>query len=287
MDVETRMTTSSRNVFGASMTGTPVTTALVVINVLFFLLLTVTGGSQDSVNLYRWGAKYGPAIADVEWWRLIVPIFMHIGFFHLLTNSIGLLIFGSMVERLLGGRIYLSIYLVTGVLGNVASFAISPTLGAGASGAVFGVIGAFGVYLLLNRRVMGEVARQAMTSIAFIIVLNLVIGFATSGIDNAAHLGGLIAGMAMAYLVAPRQQMILTQEWPGISPVRLGVDLQRRPGYMLVLAILIATLVTVATTMVRSNDYQYSNDFERCGYYFADFTDPVGNFPFGCRALRG
>ncbi|MDA0677439.1 MAG: rhomboid family intramembrane serine protease, partial [Chloroflexi bacterium] len=210
-----------------------------------------------------------------------------IDFFHLLTNSLGLLIFGSMAERLLGGRIYLSIYLVTGVLGNVASFLFSPALGAGASGAVFGVIGAFGVYLLLNRRVMGEVARQAMTSIAFIIVLNLVIGFATSGIDDAAHLGGLIAGMAMAYLVAPRQRMVLTQEWPGISPVRLGVDLQRRPGYMLVLAISIATLITVATTMVRSSNYQYSNEFENCGYHFADFTDPVGIYPFGCRALRG
>jgi membrane associated rhomboid family serine protease len=281
------MTTSSRNVFGASLTGTPITTALVVVNVLFFLLLTVTGGPQDSVNLYRWGAKYGPAIADGEWWRLFLPIFMHIGFLHLFTNSIGLLIFGSMAERLLGGRIYLLIYLVTGVLGNVASFAISPALGAGASGAVFGVIGAFGLYLLLNRRVMGEVARQTMTSIAFIIVLNLVIGFATSGIDNAAHLGGLIAGMAMAYLVAPRQRMVFTQEWPGISPARLSVDVRRRPSYMLILAIGIAALVTVAVTTFQSNDYQHPNDFETCGYYFADFTHPVGTFPFFCRGLHG
>ena len=280
------MTTSSRNVFGASLTRKPVTTALVAVNVVVFLLLTVTGGSQDAVNLYRWGAKYGPAIADAEWWRLILPIFMHIGFFHLLTNTIGLLIFGSMAERLLGGRVYLSVYLVTGIMGNVASFAISPALGAGASGAVFGVIGAFGAYLVLNRRVMGEVARQAITSIAFIIVLNLVIGLATSGIDNAAHLGGLIAGMAMAYFVAPRQRMVLTQAFPGISPVRLGVDVRRRPGYMLVSAVIVAAIVAVTTVAVTSSDYPYQNDFERCGYHFADFGDPVGVYPFGCRSLR-
>ncbi len=286
MDAGTRMTTSSRNVFGASLTGAPVTTALVAINVLVFMLLTVTGGSDNAANLYRWGAKYGPAIADGEWWRLVLPIFMHIGFFHLLTNSIGLLIFGSMAEQLLGGRVYLSIYLVTGVLGNVASYVISPTLGAGASGAVFGVIGAFGVYLLLNRRVMGEVARQAITSISFIIVLNLVIGFATSGIDNAAHLGGIVAGMAMAYLVAPRQRFVLTPGGYGISPAQLGVHIQKRPGYMLVLAVVVAMVITVAATAIRSSDYPYPNDFESCGYHFADFSDPVGNFPFGCRSLR-
>ncbi len=272
---------------GGSLSGAPVTVALVAINVIVFLLLTATGGSEDSVNLYRWGAKYGPAIAEGEWWRLVLPIFMHIGFFHLLTNSIGLLIFGSMAERLLGSPAYLAIYLITGVLGNVASFIASPALGAGASGAVFGVIGAFGVYLLLNRQVMGEVARQALTSVAFIVVLNIVIGFVTAGIDNAAHVGGLFAGMAMSYLVSPRQRMTITQGWSEFSPPRMTVSVRPQSVTLLVLAIVAGLAITLIGTTVRAQDYPYADPYAACGIGFAEFSDPEGPLPFGCRAIIG
>lgn len=267
--------------FGGSLSGAPVTIALVAINVIVFLLLTVTGGSQDNVNLYRWGAKYGPALADGEWWRLVLPIFMHIGFFHLFTNSIGLLIFGSMAERLLGSPAYLAIYLVTGVLGNVASFIWSPALGAGASGAVFGVIGAFGVYLLLNRQVMGEVARQALASVAFIIALNIGIGFATAGIDNAAHVGGLLGGMFMAYLVSPRQRVTVTPGWSEFSPPRMGVSMKRQSGLLLGVAIAVGLAITLIGTVVRAQNYPYDDVFAICGVSFGDFSDPV-NPPLGC-----
>jgi rhomboid protease GluP len=259
--------------------------AIIAVNVLVFLMLTVTGGSEDNVNLYRWGAKYGPAIAGGEWWRLILPMFMHIGFFHLLTNSFGLLIFGSMAERLLGSPVYLSIYLVTGLLGNVASFVMGPTLGAGASGAVFGIIGAFGIYLLLNRKVMGEVARQALTSIAFIIAINLGIGFVSSGIDNAAHIGGLLGGMGMAYLVSPRSRMVITAGWGQLGPPRMGVAVTRQQYWLLGLAIATGVLIAVISTTIRSQDYPHNDDFVTCGYSFADFSDPEGRFPVGCRVF--
>lgn len=273
--------------FGASLSGAPVTIALVAVNVLVFLMLTATGGSEDNVNLYRWGAKYGPAIADGEWWRLILPMFMHIGFFHLLTNSIGLLIFGSMAERLLGSPAYLAIYLVTGILGNVASFIVSPALGAGASGAVFGVIGAFGVYLLLNRQVMGEVARQALTSVAFIIALNIGIGFVTAGIDNAAHVGGLLGGVAMAYLVSPRRRMVITPGWGELGPPRIGVQVRRQQASLLALAIAAGVAITVIGTTVKSQDYPDPDAYAACGYSFADFSDPEGRFPSFCRLISG
>jgi membrane associated rhomboid family serine protease len=272
---------------GASITGAPVTVALVAVNVLVFLLLTATGGSEDDVNLYRWGAKYGPALADGEWWRLILPIFMHIGFFHLLTNSIGLLIFGSMAERFLGSPAYLAIYLITGILGNAASFVVTPALGAGASGAVFGVIGAFGIYLLLNRRVMGDVARQALTSIAFIVVLNIGIGFATAGIDNAAHVGGLLGGMFMAYLVSPRQRMVITAGWGELGPPRMGVSVRRQQVWLLVLAIGVGIAIAVVSTTIRSEDYPNGDFYTACGYSFADFSDPEGRFPSDCRSRTG
>lgn len=273
-------------VLGGSLNGAPVTVALVAINVLVFLLLTATGGSQDNVNLYRWGAKYGPALAEGEYWRLFLPIFMHIGFFHLLTNSLGLLIFGSMAERLLGSTNYLVIYLATGILGNVASFIMSPALGAGASGAVFGVIGAFGVYLLLNRQVMGEVARQALTSVGFIVALNIVIGFATPGIDNAAHVGGLLGGAAMAYLVSPRQRVVVRPGWSEFSPPRMGLGIQRQGGLMLGLAIAAAVLITVIGTAVRQQNYPYPDVYSICGVSFGDFSDP-DNVPFGCGRIIG
>ncbi len=278
---------NQQTILGGSLSGAPVTVALVAINVLVYLLLTATGGSQDNVNLYRWGAKYGPALADGEWWRLVLPIFMHIGFFHLLTNSIGLLIFGSMAERLLGSPAYLAIYLVTGILGNVASFVSSPALGAGASGAVFGVIGAFAVYLLLNRRIMGDVARQALTSVAFIIVLNIGIGFATAGIDNAAHVGGLLGGLFMAYLVSPRQRMVISQGWSEFSPPRMGVSVQRQKGLLLAAAIAIGLAITVIGTTVRAQDYPYDDIYSICGVSFGDFSDPDGPVPFGCDRITG
>lgn len=281
------MRTYSQTTLGASFTGAPVTIALVAVNVLVFLLLTATGGSESNVNLYRWGAKYGPAIAAGEWWRLILPMFMHIGFFHLLTNSIGLLIFGSMAERFLGSPAYLAIYLVTGILGNVASFVAGPNLGAGASGAVFGVIGAFGIYLVLNRQVMGEVARQALTSVAFIVVLNIGIGFVSTGIDNAAHIGGLLGGMFMAYLVSPRRRMVITAGWGEFGPPRVGVAVRRQQAWLLVLAIAVGIAITVISTAIRSQDYPDQDFYAACGYSFADFSDPQGRLPLGCRVLIG
>lgn len=262
-----------QNVLGGSLSGAPVTVAIIAVNVLVFLLMTATGGSQDTVNLYQWGAKYGPAIADGEWWRLILPMFMHIGFFHLLTNSIGLLIFGSMAEKLFGSPTYLAIYLVTGILGNVASFIVSPALGAGASGAVFGVIGAFAVYLVLNRRVMGEAARQALTGVAFIVVLNIGIGFATAGIDNAAHVGGLLGGILMALIVSPRQRKVIMQGWGEFGPPRMGVSVQRQKSVLLGFAIAIGIAISLVGTTVRAQNYEERDRFDFCDVHFGDFSE--------------
>ena len=267
----TELRATGRSPLSASFTGAPVTLTLIGINVLAFVLLEATGGSQDPVNLYRWGAKYGPAIADGEWWRLVLPIFMHIGFFHLLTNSIGLLIFGSMTERAFGSVPYLAIYLAAGVLGNVGSFVLSPALGAGASGSVFGVIGAFGVYLLLNRRALGDVGRQSMTSIGFIVVLNIVIGLTTAGIDNAAHIGGLLAGAGMAYLLAPRQRMVLTPGWSELAPPQMGMRVTRYGIRWVVYAVAVALAITVMAVYIQTRDYAYADNFGRAGYQFLDF----------------
>ncbi len=269
-----------------SFSGAPVTVALVAVNVLVFLLVTATGGTQDNTNLYRWGAKYGPAIADGEWWRLFLPIFMHIGFLHLLTNTLGLLIFGSMTERLMGSRNYIAIYLATGVLGNVASFIMTPAMGAGASGAVFGVVGAFAVYLLLNRQIIGPAAQQMLIVVGVIVVLNVVSGFSTAGVDNAAHVGGLLGGLFMSYLIAPRQRVVMTPGWSEFSPPQLRVGIRMQGGLMLGLAIGVALVITLIGTGVRAQDYPYPDVYSICGVSFGDFSDPE-NPPFGCARIIG
>jgi rhomboid protease GluP len=269
---------STQTYFGGSLSKAPVTVALLAINVLVFALLEITGGSTDSVNLYRWGAKYGPAIADGEWWRLALPIFMHIGFFHLLTNSLGLLIFGSVVERIYGSVAYAAIYLVTGIVGNLASFVVSPALGAGASGAVFGIVGAFAVYLLLNRKLMGEMGRQALITVGFIVGLNLVLGFSQQGIDNAAHVGGLLAGGVMGYLISPRQKIVIEQVWSDFGPPRMALKTQAQAGWLIALAVAAGIAVTVIGVYIRSQDYPDRDVFKAAGYSFMDFSDPQTQF---------
>ena len=224
-------------VFGSAVSpqGTPVTVVLLIVNVLVWIAQEAAGGSQNTDNLIDFGAKFGPLIACGDWWRLITPMFLHIGFFHLLANSFGLFIFGGMVERIFGSVAFAAIYLVAGVLGNLFSFWADigiynrETIGAGASGAVFGIVGAFGSYLLLNRHVLGQMGRQAMWSVVFIVGINFVLGITLSGVDNMAHLGGLFGGALLALVIAPTQNAVLADFSPG-RPMGYVQIQTRRPG---------------------------------------------------------
>ena len=222
----------------------PVTWAIIAVNAALWIALEVSGGSGDSRNLVRWGAKYGPGILDGEWWRLIVPVFLHVGFFHLLANTFGLIVFGGTVESTFGAVSYAAVYLLSGVLGNVASFWAGPAVGAGASGAVFGIIGAFGAYLLLNRRIFGQLGRQSLTSIGVILAINLAFGFVVAGIDNAAHLGGLVAGALLGIALAPRERVAVQS-----GPFFIGASLERvekKPGALRVAITLVAGVAAAA-----------------------------------------
>ncbi len=232
------------------MGATPVTYLLLGANVVVWLALEAAGGSQDPTVLFRFGAKFGPAIADGEYWRLFVPIFLHIGFFHLLTNSIGLLIFGRIVESLFGSVSFAAIYLLAGVLGNVASYAAGPTLGAGASGAVFGIVGAYGAYMILNRRTLKQMGGSSLGGLGLLVLINLVFGFSIAGIDNWAHLGGLAGGFAIALRLTPRA---IIGHIGGILvrvPVRRAVP---------VVALAVAAIALMTWTIGRDYPYSPSN----------------------------
>ncbi len=206
-DSSTRRRDAARDFIRTS----PVTTLLLAANIAFFLLLELTGGSQDAPNLYRWGAKFGPAVQDGDYYRLIVPIFLHAGVFHLLLNSFALFIFGPRLEQIFGSTAFVATYFVAGIFGVAASYWYSPLLSVGASGAIFGLVGAYAVYLRSNRELLGEEARQLLVSLAVIIGINIVFGFFFPGVDQAAHVGGLISGAAIAYFVAPKREIVSTE----------------------------------------------------------------------------
>ncbi|WP_152534729.1 rhomboid family protein [Bacillus cihuensis] len=179
------------------------------IQLIIFLLMEMNGGSTDTKTLVDYGAKYSPYIMSGEWWRFFTPIVVHIGFMHLLMNTMSLYFIGTEVERLYGNIRFLIIYLVAGFGGSLASLIITPSLSAGASGAIFGCFGAllyFGIiYPKLFFRTMGM-------NIIILIAVNLGYGFSVSGIDNAGHIGGLIGGFLAAGIVhLPKHRLNIKQ----------------------------------------------------------------------------
>lgn len=187
-----------------------VTRILIAINIGMFLL-ALLGGPQLQARLVLIGRGFSAGagglvgVANGEWYRLLTATFLHVGLLHLALNMFALWIFGSQLERQLGRARYLTLYLLSGLAGSAVSYAFSqpnqPSLGA--SGAVFGLVGA--------ALVIGRKLRYDISVVAAFLVLNLVIGFMVSNIDWRAHLGGLAAGLTLgaAYAYAPPRQRTL------------------------------------------------------------------------------
>ncbi len=212
-----------------------------------FVVETVAGGSTQTDVLVRLGAKVTVLIAAGEYWRLLTALFLHIGLIHLFFNGYALLAIGTELERLLGPGRFLAIYLLAGLFGNLASYAFTINLAAGASGAIFGLIGALAVFFTLYRRQLGAWGRGRLANILFLILLNLFLGFTQPGIDNLAHLGGLLSGMGLGWALAPRYR---------VDPFRLRVvDHNRLGRYWPALALAVALLLggTALATAARRN----------------------------------
>jgi len=175
------------------------TYVLLAINVSIFLLELVTG----ELIWFSFGAKINELIAAGQWWRLITPMFLHAGIAHIAFNSYALYAFGPQVERVFGYARFFFIYILSGAAGSVLSFALSPSPSVGASGAIFGLIGALLVYLYRHRPLFGDMGRRRLTEILMLAGINLVIGL-SPGIDNWGHLGGLLGGATLTALIGPR-----------------------------------------------------------------------------------
>ncbi len=176
--------------------------ALLGTNIVVFLLDTfIFRGWLTAV-----GAKQNDAILSGQYWRLISPLFLHGGIVHLGLNSYFLYVVGPQVERAFGHMRFLGIYLLAGLAGSIASFALSPGASIGASGALFGLVGALIPLLYRNRHVLAHTQRH-ISSIIQVIIINLVIGFTIPRIDNWGHIGGLLGGLALAWLTTPRYKV--------------------------------------------------------------------------------
>jgi membrane associated rhomboid family serine protease len=175
---------------GFESSGAIVTKALIAINVGVYLLELAMGGQVNGTGnrIYVNGALYGPAVADGDWWRLFTAAFLHYGPIHLAFNMLALWFFGAAVETAIGRGRYLLVYMVSGLAGSAGALVFSPnSVTVGASGAIFGILGAALVLERQRNYVLGGGAIG-------IIVLNLVFTFAIPGISIGGHLGGLVGG---------------------------------------------------------------------------------------------
>jgi rhomboid protease GluP len=186
----------------------PVTFGLVAINTAVFIAMLFGGaewfrpGGQAQI---AWGSNFGPYTTEGEWWRLLTAEFIHFGLLHLFFNMVALVSFGPLVERLYGSLPYLLIYLLTGILGSLASISWHPAINsAGASGAIFGILGALLVASLrAGDRFPEDMARPIRRVAVIVVGWALYSGFRHEGVDNAAHLGGLASGFILGLVAAP------------------------------------------------------------------------------------
>lgn len=199
----------------------PVTLALLAVNVLIFAMMLRQGAgwwhSSNAVQL-AWGANFGPATQDGQWWRLATAMFLHFGIVHLALNMWALWDVGRLVERLYGRPRFLLLYLASGVFGNLLSLVVqgNRAVSGGASGAIFSLYGALLVFLWRERRQVDRREFRWMFGAASVFtVVTLVIGQVVPGIDNAAHVGGLLAGALVA--------TCMSRPWTSHSPrARVG-----------------------------------------------------------------
>jgi rhomboid protease GluP len=216
------------------------------LNVLVFAAMVASGVSAINptvADALAWGANYGPRTLSGQPWRLVANFFVHFGVIHLAANMFALWNAGGVIERLFGPLAFAALYFAAGITASIASLAVHPTVvSAGASGAIFGVYGALAALVLLRRGEIPKVVLSRLGGVAgTFIAYNVIYGAAHAGIDNAAHLGGLVGGFAAgAFLIRP-----LVLDRPSE---------RRRPALTVAAAVVLAGAVVLV--MPRPLDFQ-------------------------------
>lgn len=230
-----------------------VTPVIIDLNLIVFGLMVLSGVNPlmpDSDNLLAWGANFRGVTLEGEWWRLITNCFLHIGIFHLVMNMYALYFIGLLLEPYLGAGRFLAAYLLTGIMASLTSLLLNNfTISAGASGAIFGLYGVF-LSMLTSDWVEKPAKKSLFTSIAIFVGYNILYGM-KGGIDNAAHIGGLLCGVAVGFSYFP------------------GLRKHKAPG-LKYLTIALLTLVTISVSAVVYR--QLPNDIGRYEAFMKEFT---------------
>lgn len=207
----------------------PVVTYSILAITIFVFLLQMSGEYLLTSGLWQgcpyfatfdmpacYGMKVNQLIANYgEWWRLFTPMLLHGSLLHIGFNMYALYILGTSLEGFYGHWQLLTLYIVSGFAGTVVSFAFTDAPSLGASTAVFGLIGAQGVFAYQNQKVFGALAKRAFRDIVRLALINLFIGYSLPGIDNWGHVGGLVGGTAIAWFGGPK--FIITGNRPNLS----------------------------------------------------------------------
>ncbi len=220
-------------------TGAKVTKALIGVNVAVYVAELATGGGVNGTGstIYLHGVLFGPLLEQGEWWRLMTAAFLHYGPVHLLLNMVALYWFGSLLEERIGSGRYLLLYLVSGLAGSAGALLwsngfLTPTVGA--SGAIFGILGAG---LVLERQRDYVFGGSALG----VIVINFVFTFSISGISKGGHIGGLVGGILCAL---------------GLTRFGRGHAAYGRPGLIGVATIVLVGVASIAIAYWRVTSYR-------------------------------
>lgn len=183
--------------------------AMFAVQVVYGIVRYDSWTTFTGANIYALvdlGAKVNEYIAAGEVWRLFTATLLHDGILHLFFNLYALFALGPMLESYLGPARFTAIYVLGGLFGSLLSYAFSPSISVGASGAIFGIIGATTVYFFRYRNNFGARGRSILQNMAVVIVINLAFGLSANNIDNWGHIGGLLGGAVVAAGLLPRYQ---------------------------------------------------------------------------------
>lgn len=174
----------------------PISTLLIAANVIFFIVVALNGGTTDTITLVKFGALTNVEPFSDQNWRIIASMFLHAGFSHLLFNCFALIVFAPPMERLLGSLRYLMLYMASGILSNVITIGYynrmdEVLLSVGASGAIYGIYGAFVYVAVFQKGLLDESSRKTLYAL---LIFGIIYSFIADNVNWVAHFAGLIGG---------------------------------------------------------------------------------------------
>ena len=222
----------------------PILTYILLGAIVLIYLLTQSMSPRELDIFFQNWAKINNRVYEGEYYRLLTSMFLHLNLTHILFNGYALFLFGREVERIFGHVRFAIIYFLGGLSGSVGSLLYTDAPSIGASGAIFAVFAAMGVYFYHHRQLYGQSAQVRLTQMAVLAIINIVFGFIPSmRIDNAAHIGGLLGGIVLAWFICPELKL------EGISSMEPEVVDVNKPENWIVVPVIYAIALVIVVLL--------------------------------------